>query len=602
MANSNTGRFSLKGRKNETEIEQFEALIRKRPDDDRAYVRLAELYARSGNEDKAIELYEKVAILFEKKGFLNKAKAVLKQALMINPDHGKINVLLADYDRQGGLIKDAAMKYQTAVNYYEKVGNRLAAISILRKLLEMFPGNLSFSIKLGNILVTEKMFHEAERVLVPVAEMLKGSQKVSEYANVLKLLYTATNGEVAIGRDLVNLYLRSGSYPNALAVLQKLVVDSPDSIEFLEKLAFVFEKLGDSRKLIAIYKQIATVCAKNQSFAERERLYRKILEIDPRDREALSALNEEEALRDIIVDKIDSSLAEADEGLDLVFDIDIDAEVLEEHPAEGGMPSEEAAAISDDLEAASKKDEIEEHSEDLESDLENDNIFEGIPDLPEESSSEIEEDEDMIDLADESALEEQSSLISEQSEFESIAADILSELKEPPQEQLDELEFYISIEDFSSATQLFQELLINYPESHFLNGVSEALSIKKEDDLSETVNKMKSVVESVAEEGDDQYVYDMAVSSLSMGMFKEAISLYNQILDKNENDIAALSGLAEAYVEAKKVDKAIETLNKIKEISQDEETVNSIGERINELEQSKKEKAKSKAKAKKKEK
>ncbi|HNW16627.1 MAG TPA: tetratricopeptide repeat protein, partial [bacterium] len=102
MANTNPGRFLLKGKKNDTEIQQFEDLIKKRPDDDRAYVRLAELYARAGNEDKAIELYEKAAILFEKKGFLNKAKAVLKQALMINSEHGKINVLLADYDRQSG--------------------------------------------------------------------------------------------------------------------------------------------------------------------------------------------------------------------------------------------------------------------------------------------------------------------------------------------------------------------------------------------------------------------------------------------------------------------------------------------------------------------
>ena len=67
MANNNTGRFLLKGKKPNSEIEEFEELLKKKPDDDRAYVRLAELYARAGNEDKAIELYEKAALLFEKK-------------------------------------------------------------------------------------------------------------------------------------------------------------------------------------------------------------------------------------------------------------------------------------------------------------------------------------------------------------------------------------------------------------------------------------------------------------------------------------------------------------------------------------------------------
>ena len=121
MATNN--KFFL-GKKAGSEIEQFEELIRKNPEDDRAYVRLAELYARAGRETKAIETYEKVAVIFEKKGFLNKAKAVLKQALLLSPEHGKINVLLADYDKQSGLVKDAAMRYNTAVNYYVKNGNK----------------------------------------------------------------------------------------------------------------------------------------------------------------------------------------------------------------------------------------------------------------------------------------------------------------------------------------------------------------------------------------------------------------------------------------------------------------------------------------------
>ena len=121
MANNSNSKFFLKGKKAVSEIEQFEELIRKNPDDDRAYVRLAELYARAGRETKAIETYEKVAVIFEKKGFLNKAKAVLKQALLLSPEHGKINVLLADYDKQSGLVKDAAMRYNTAgVFFFEK--------------------------------------------------------------------------------------------------------------------------------------------------------------------------------------------------------------------------------------------------------------------------------------------------------------------------------------------------------------------------------------------------------------------------------------------------------------------------------------------------
>lgn len=698
MANTNPGRFLLKGKKNDTEIEQFEDLIKKRPDDDRAYVRLAELYARAGNEDKAIELYEKAAILFEKKGFLNKAKAVLKQALMINSEHGKINVLLADYDRQSGFIKDATMRYQTAVNYYAKIGNKLAAINILRKMIEMFPGNINFSVKLGNMLVAEKMYHEAEKLLLPVAESLKGTDKINEYAGVLKLLYTATNGDSAIGRDLVNLYLKSGSYSNALAVLQKLIVDTPDSIEFLEKLAFVFEKLGETRKLTSIYKQIAVVCAQRQDIQERDRMYRKILEIDPHDREALSVLNEDNRLRDIISDKIDSSLIginEDDEQIDLVLDIDVEADEPEsEKEGQEVAQTEETAPLIDietvikeagvflsyrlfskaidkiqscrewkaspeaidvliqaniesgEMETASdliillidlkisagsykeakdllidaeniagpgdqrigqRKAKIIEKMKDLDSDIQNNDIFDGIPDLPKNvevsavSEDEEEEEEELVQLLKPEDQSEPFELTDpadehgdqERSEFENMTMDILSELQEPPQPQLDELEFYISIEDFSSATQLLQELLINYPDSRFLSGIKEILPIKKEDNLSDTMKEMKSVLEnSSKEEGGEENLYDMALSHLSMGMFSEAITLFNKILSTDRENITYLTGLAQAYIMADKPDQAIKTLKEAETLTEDSEILSSIKEQIDELENSKKSRSK----------
>ncbi|HQO91515.1 MAG TPA: tetratricopeptide repeat protein [bacterium] len=696
MANTNPGRFLLKGKKNDTEIQQFEDLIKKRPDDDRAYVRLAELYARAGNEDKAIELYEKAAILFEKKGFLNKAKAVLKQALMINSEHGKINVLLADYDRQSGLIKDATMRYQTAVNYYAKIGNKLAAINILRKMIEMFPGNINFSIKLGNMLVAEKMYHEAEKLLLPVAESLKGTDKVNEYAGVLKLLYTATNSESAIGRDLVNLYLKSGSYSNALAVLQKLIVDTPDSIEFLEKLAFVFEKLGETKKLISTYKQIAVACAQRQDIPERDRIYRKILDIDPNDREALSLLKEEGKLRDLISDKIDSSMmnmGEDDEHIDLVLDIDIETGETENEKDEHQVTETEESAPVIDIETAIKEagvflsyrlfnkaidkiqsckewqtspeaidvliqaniesGEIEtagdlimslidlkistgayqeakellvdaenivgtddpriskrqglivEHMRDLDSDIQNNDIFDGIPDLPQKETvsavSENEDEDELVELLEPedhsepfeltNVADEQSG--TEKSEFENMTMDILSELQEPPQVQLDELEFYISIEDFASATQLLQELLINYPDSRFLSGIKDILPVRKEDNLSDTMKEMKNVLENSSEDGGGtEDLYDMALSHLSMGMFSEAITLFNKILSADGENIACLTGLAQAYMMADKPDQAVKVLKEAEKLTEDDEILSSIKEQIDELENSKKSRSK----------
>lgn len=547
MANNNNGKFFLKGKKAVSEIEQFEDLIRKNPDDDRAYVRLAELYARAGRETKAVETYEKVAVIFEKKGFLNKAKAVLKQALMLNPEHGKINVLLADYDKQSGLVKDAAMRYNTAVTYYVKIGNKMAAINILRKMLELYPGNLTITVKLANMLIAEGMNHDAEQLLVPLAESLKNTDKVNEYVSVLKLLYTATGSDSEIGKTLVNFYLKKGSYSNALVVLQKLVIDNPDTIEFLEKLAFVFDKLGETQKLIAIYKQMAVVYSKHKNYSERDEMYRRILELDPDDREALLILNENAKLRDIISDKIKVSSGDLRKD-DLVIDVDpsaknagkphkvtirsvvkearsflayklFDKAVEKIKSAEGWENSDDAYDVlieasieqgkideagellislidlkvsegkiedarnllsdaedmlgSGDARIEARRQQLAEHENDF-SDPESGadgGVFSGIPDVSEGAEEQPAEAGAMEAEADLSSVLSMPEESPEKASFDESA--------EPPQERLDELEFYISIEDFVSATQLLEELIESYPNSAFLKDIKAAISDKK---------------------------------------------------------------------------------------------------------------------------
>ncbi|MBO4712217.1 tetratricopeptide repeat protein [bacterium] len=545
---SSNSKFFLSGKKAVSEIEQFEELIRKNPDDDRAYVRLAELYARAGRETKAIETYEKVAVIFEKKGFLNKAKAVLKQALLLSPEHGKINVLLADYDKQSGLVKDAAMRYNTAVGYYVKAGNKMAAINILRKMLELYPGNINLTVKLANMLIAEGMNHDAEKILVPLAESLKNTDKVNEYVSVLKLLYTATGSDAEIGKTLVNFYLKKGSYSNALIVLQKLVVDNPDTIEFLEKLAFVFDKLGETHKLIAIYKQIAVVHSKHKNYAERDEMYRRILELDPNDREALFILNENAKLRDIISDKIKDSTGDMrrEEGKDdFVIDIDSSGENVEKpqkitvrsavkearafltyklfdkaidkiKSADGWESSDDAYDVlieanieqgkvdeaaelllilidlkvsegkfgeardlmsdaedmlgSDDVRITARKQQLSEQENDFtdpESGVEGE-LFSGIPNLEEA-------DKKPVDFADEVVSES----VEDQNQQAAVSEAVFDESAEPPQERLDELEFYITIEDFVSATQLLKELVESYPNSSFLKEIKAAIPENK---------------------------------------------------------------------------------------------------------------------------
>lgn len=672
--------------KDSEEIDQYLALIKKEPDNDRNYIRLAELYTRAGEEEKAIEVYEKVALLFEKKGFFNKAKAILKQALAINPDHGRINVLLADLDKDDGLIKDAVMRYQTAVNYFINTGNKAAATTILKKIVEIQPQNISYAIKLATLLVTEKMYHDAEKILTPMMVSLKNTNKSADYVAVLKLLYLAKNENPDIGRELVSAYIKSGNHPQALSMLHKLLLADPDSTDLLEHLAFLFERMGEKEKLEAVYKQLASLYQERHGVEESRKYYRKVLELNPRDTEALLALNEEGRLRDIISGKIasasvditDNERDEEDEDIEIELDDHersavspppVTPSTAPEKPApekrETPVESNESAQRSTSSRQTIKEaqvfrsyrlfdralDRLKAHpgwekdvdildliaevyieKNDVRSGAET--IFQLITVYLENgdeahAKSIFYDAKDMLEIMPEAfrqmqeilaSMEEQPVMLSSQEEsppapssdatppradapllltpeeekpsppaadkeFADMARDLLSELdeiREPDQKRLDELEFFISIDDYHSATILLQELVSSYPESKLLVGFRDIIPLKKEENIADTLDEVKESL-SKTMKGSDQSAedfYNMGIVHLSMGMIAEAIGYFEQAAQIDGADPKYLIAISDAWFQSGKNAQSLKYAQKALEKATNDDSKAEILEKI----------------------
>ncbi|MBP5201587.1 hypothetical protein J6253_02495, partial [bacterium] len=291
------------------------------------------------------------------------------------------------------------------------------------------------------------------------------------------------------------------------------------------------------------------VHSKHKNYAERDEMYRRILELDPNDREALFILNENAKLRDIISDKIKDTTGDLRrEGGkdDFVIDIDPNAGNAEKphkvtvrsavkearsflsyklfdkaidkiKSAEGWETSDDAYDVlieanieqgkvedagelllalidlkvsegklgeardlmsdaedmlgSDDVRITARKQQLAEQENDFtdpESGVEG-GVFSGIPNLEEADVEQAVSAEEVSGEAEEKVPEE--------SKSEDKA--VFDESSEPPQERLDELEFYISIEDFVSATQLLEELVESFPNSVFLKEIKAAIPEKK---------------------------------------------------------------------------------------------------------------------------
>lgn len=676
--------------KESEEIDQYLALIKKEPDNDRNYIRLAELYTRAGEEEKAIEVYEKVALLFEKKGFFNKAKAILKQALAINPDHGRINVLLADLDKDDGLIKDAVMRYQTAVNYFINTGNKAAATTILKKIVEIQPQNISYAIKLATLLVTEKMYHDAEKILTPLMVSLKNTNKSADYVAVLKLLYLAKNENPDIGRELVSAYIKSGNHPQALSMLHKLLLADPDSTDLLEQLAFLFERMGEKEKLEAVYKQLASVYQERHATDESRKYYRKVLELNPRDTEALLALNEEGRLRDIISGKIASASVDIadnendEDGEEDDIEIELDDQerfaistppvtpsTAQEKPLaekSESTPESETAQRSissrqtikeaqvfrsyrlfdralerlkaypyweKDVDILDLLAEIYIEKNDIRSGAET--IFQLITVYLENgdeahAKSIFYDAKDMLETMPEAfqqmqevltSMEERPMMLSTQDdlpdtpspdkpsraeavlllaseeeapappaspsvadkEFADMARDLLTELdeiREPDQKRLDELEFFISIDDYHSATILLQELVSSYPESKLLVGFRDIIPLKKEENIADTLDEVKESLSKTMKGGDQsaEDFYNMGIVHLSMGMVAEAIGYFEQAAQIDGADPKYLIAISDAWFQSGKNAQSLKYAQKALEKATNDDSKAEILEKI----------------------
>ncbi|HOB71422.1 MAG TPA: tetratricopeptide repeat protein, partial [bacterium] len=71
-----------------------------------------------------------------------------------------------------------------------------------------------------------------------------------------------------------------------------------------------------------------------------------------------------------------------------------------------------------------------------------------------------------------------------------------------------------------------------------------------------------------------------------------AITLFNKILSADSENLACLTGLAQAYTMADKPDQAVKVLKEAEKLTEDDEILSSIKEQIDELENSKKSRSK----------
>lgn len=305
-------------------IKQYEKALSLDEKDFRCRQKLAELYSRNGEVDKAITHYEKVAAYYAEHAFYLKAIAVYKQMQRLAPDEGAFTLKLAKLNEQQGLVGNALSEYRTLLKHYESKDNVRAAIDTLERIRELDQDNVNAAIRLANHYAQSNQKDKAYQTFAKVEEQLwnKGNYKQlqSFYEHFLKLwpddvhimaqyghamvefgepvkgveyltgLYRQYSDHVQILDRLAGGLHKNKEYEREIGCLQQWLEVEPDNLDACLRLSKAALEGGETETCFAVLEKSREKFFAAERGAEIKPLYEHLREMLPENKDVLSGL------------------------------------------------------------------------------------------------------------------------------------------------------------------------------------------------------------------------------------------------------------------------------------------------------------------------
>jgi len=288
--NDNALKYIQKGQVKKA-IREYEKILSEDPNDVRTLLKKGDLLVRVGEKGQAVDTYLRVASAYSQQGFHLKAVAVFKQILKIDDSRIDVNLRLADEYQNLGIVGDAMSHLQVVAAHYDQQGMTRESLDILRRIVDLDPDNIASRIKLAELYSREGMTTEAVEEFVRAAEDLKAANRVEDYIKVAERLVYHDASNIALVKELANIYLQRGDTKRALGKLQICFKSDPRDLETLGMLAMAFMELNQLSKTVSVYKEMAKIYQEQGAVGEMQQVYRRVLEIAPDDPEARQMLS-----------------------------------------------------------------------------------------------------------------------------------------------------------------------------------------------------------------------------------------------------------------------------------------------------------------------
>jgi len=201
---------------------------------------IGDLFVKSGQKDKAVNEFHKIADFYEKRGLFSKAIAILKKASRLDPDNIKFSGKLADLYQDQGFASEAKSEYLKFAENLKKENKTKEAIQIYRKLLDMIPQDMDIRIDLAELYKKEGQIEQAADELNNVAEH---KIKKDDLDAAQKILSNARKLNEDSPRTLINIvkiFKQKDKKEEALELINKILKKDEGNIEALNLLGNLY--------------------------------------------------------------------------------------------------------------------------------------------------------------------------------------------------------------------------------------------------------------------------------------------------------------------------------------------------------------------------
>jgi len=261
--------------------------------------RIAEIHRLEGDSDQAMEMYSQVVDRARKEERLDEAISAAEQMIEIQPEELAHQERLIELNIEAGRKNVALAKLLALIDALEVIGDAARLVKQLRAALDLAPDNTSLRIKLADALeglgeedsaLDERMqaadqFLQIARFPEAIQQLETVLAKRQDDPRALSLMADALThtGKNEESQDLLlrlaNLHIAKEGYEDARLALERVLAQSPDRIDALEKLADVYTGLADEDKLVETLERLVAIRLKHEQWGEAETHCRTVLDL-----------------------------------------------------------------------------------------------------------------------------------------------------------------------------------------------------------------------------------------------------------------------------------------------------------------------------------